>query len=465
MTQSVFKRPAPIRAPAPMQSATYITYTNAGRAMTAPARYMGSQYDNPGRVAPTRAQLYRSRVHLGSLAATAANLPPALIAQVARTGFMAGVVPPSRGLSGLGLTATGQASLIGAGSSLVKTKNPVVGSAAKGASLGASVGSVVPVLGTAIGAAVGAILGAIGGAFIHQKIPEAKLFDEWRKIAGSKRGIELDNQFRNGAFTGFFRIGGKTTWPPKVAYGQKGDSKFLDDMAAQIAAAIKNGSIGANDDATSIFEKVVKPWTATMGGNWENGPADWVNWQKQAVIGQIDAYIYDQPIVSTGYTTSRKANPSIADVVASLPSAGQPPVSQPAPSTGAPLPVAPPPVTTAPAPAQPIPLPVGPAPTPAVPAPVVNPTTTGANVDVSGLVAALMAQGATQQQAFAAALQSLAARGVTATPAIQQQVADQVSSAGAGGALPAWAVPAGLALLGLSFVMARPSKPNAVRRT
>lgn len=49
--------------------------------------------------------------------------------------------------------------------------------------------------------------------------------------------------------------------------------------------------------------------------------------------------------------------------------------------------------------------------------------------DTSGLIQQLIAQGASQQQAFAAALQSLAAQGVQATPQVQQQVANDVANA------------------------------------
>ena len=83
-------------------------------------------------------------------------------------------------------------------------------------------------------------------------------------------------------------------------------------------------------------------------------------------------------------------------------------------------------VSVQPAPVpQPITLPA----TGNAPSTTVNVPATVAPDQTSALIQQLMAQGASQQQAFNAALQSLAAQGVPATPQVQQQVASDVQAA------------------------------------
>lgn len=69
------------------------------------------------------------------------------------------------------------------------------------------------------------------------------------------------------------------------------------------------------------------------------------------------------------------------------------------------------------------------------PAITVNVPPTTSTDQTSALIQQLMQQGASQQQAFQAALQSLAASGVQVTPAVQQQVASDVNAASATGGL------------------------------
>lgn len=295
-------------------------------------RVMGSQYDptspraivNNARRAPRVTVPVRYRGGgLSGFAGAVAAVPESVKRDAVKAGFLAVVIPvkaPAAKLSGLGITPATQSSLIGAASSLVKTKNPTVSYAAQGASVGASIGSVVPVIGTVIGAAIGAVVGAIGGAFKGTRRPESDFWDDYKdNHAGKHRGIEYDNQYRNSAFVGLFRLR-KNTFPPRAkgGYGPNDDARFLDDMAAQIAAAVRAGKVGAEDDQNSIFAKIVGPWIAQWG---TEGNAQWKNWEDQIVKDQIEAYIFDQPIVATSYTESRKANPSIAEVVASLPTA------------------------------------------------------------------------------------------------------------------------------------------------
>jgi len=332
--------------------------------------------------------------------------------------------------------------------------SPTASYAQQGASAGATVGSVVPVLGTAVGAVVGAVLGAIGGAFIGSRRPESDLWDNYKKIAGTARGIELDPAFRAGAFVGLMRLG-KNTFPPrsKGGYGPNDDARFLDDMAAKIAAAVRAGQVTAADDAKSVFAKVVGPWIS----QWGTEPnAQWRTWENQIVTDLIDAYLYDQPIVATSYTQQRWAQPRLSDVVKSMQPA---PASSPTPPAAAPAPT-PQPVPVVPAPAVTLPAAaVTPAPvalttaapatsSSSTPAPVANLSPAVAD-NTRTLIDALLAQGASTQQTFTSAMQSLAAQGVQPTPQLQQAVASEVTSA-ASPALPSWVLPAaGVTALGL----------------
>lgn len=352
-----------------------------------------------------------------------------------------------------------------------------VGYAKQGASLGASVGSVVPGIGTAIGAAVGAILGAIGGAFVGSRRPESDLWDEYKKVSGQTDGSTLNNQFRNGAFVGLFRFK-KNTFPPRYKYGGNDDARFLNDMVAQIVNALRAGTIGLNDNAASIFAKVVDPWVSTMG-KWSDSPVDWQRWMMQILIDQIDAYIHDMPIIATSYTTSGWAQPKVSDVLRAMYPEKAPVQSVPVPT---PSPAAPPPPVIVPVPpptvAPPqvstpvtLPAPVAPssaasnanvssAPAQIIPAVLATGSATQATqstIDaLQGTISNLLANGASQQATFQAAMDRLASQGVSVTPQVQQAVAQEVQKADTA---QAWYqnpyILAGLAAGGLFFLSRR----------
>lgn len=210
-------------------------------------------------------------------------------------------------------------------------------------------------LGIAPLAAAGSILKVasaipgIGKLITGSRRPESDLWDAYKGMAGSSRGHEFEPQFRNGAFVGLMRLK-KNTFPPRQSrYGSNDDARFLDDMAAQIVQALRAGVIGAGDDANSVYAKVIGPWVASMG-DWSKSPQDWQTWMRQILIDQIDAYLYDLPIVATSYTTSRHANPRLSDVVKSMQPTAPAPV-QPAGPSAAPAPVTPTGQTPVPAPA------------------------------------------------------------------------------------------------------------------
>lgn len=198
--------------------------------------------------------------------------------------------------------------------------------------------------------------------------------------------------------------------------------------------------------------QLVDAWTnlvnSTWGSKWfvASGPV-----QRQILIDMIDALI-------------GQVNPS-APLYYAQPAAAAPPPPAPVPVPP------PPPVAVAPPPSI-----VTPTPTPTpitLPAPTTTPppalTTTGPSSTVPGTAAipptvadntrsvidALLQQGATQAQAFSAAMQSLAASGVQPTPQIQQAVAEEVKSKSADVPWP-WIIGGGTAgLLVLTLVLTR----------
>lgn len=360
-------------------------------------------------------------------------------------------------------SGAGTANAIGAGASMVKSKNPTTSFAASGASTGAAVGSVVPGIGTVIGAVAGAIIGAIGGAFIGSKRPESELWDNYKKMAGNAAGHEYDTNFRNGAFVGLVRLG-KNTWPPRAkgGYGSTEDARFIKDMTAKIAEAFRNGTLGPRDaDANTIFSKVVGPWIA----QWGTEPnADWRRWEDQIVKDQIDAWLYDQPTVATSYTTSTWPTPRVTTLANEILAKYQPAPAAPGQSPSASAPVS--------SPGQVITLPVpvtgtvpgsgiGPPSTSVSVVPGASPIsvpapTSATDPNLAAYVRALQEAGATQQQAFNAAMNALGNAGVAPTQEVQTAVAQQVT-AGAGAGLPQWVLYlAGAATL--VFALARRGK-------
>lgn len=355
----------------------------------------------------------------------------------------------SAGGSSGGGTGNALSSAIGAGAGLVKSKNPVTNYAAQGAAAGSAFGPI----GTVIGAAVG----AIGGAFMGSKRPESEIWDKYKAMAGNAAGHEYDNQFRNEAFVGLMRLQ-KNTFPPRLKlYSSTDDKKFLSDMVTLIADAFRSGKLSVSDASTeAIWSKAVKPWLDSMG---TEKSAEWARWENQIVKDQIDAWLYDQPIIATSYTQSTWPQPRVTALAQEILSQGQVPAGAvpapvPAPASPAQGSAATPPATASPSPA-PVPVPqIG-----------VNPPTVTSATDpnLQAYIQALLDQGASQQQAFQAALAAVGNSGTAVTPAVQQAVADQVTTAGVGAGLPSWLlyVAGGAAVL---FALARPADRSGRRK-
>ncbi len=201
--------------------------------------------------------------------------------------------------------------------------------------------------------------------------------------------------------------------------------------------------VGQNINGNPL--QLVDAWTNLVNSTWGSkwfvaaGPV-----QRQILIDLIDALLYQtNPNVPLYYGQAAPDAPPPA----SSPTTPAPSTALPAPSP-APIPLPPPTTTPPPAIVTGPPSSTVPASTTAAPIPPAVADNTRQLID------ALLAQGATQAQAFSGAMQSLAASGVQATPQVQQAVAEEVK---AKSALPwPWIIGGGAAgLLVLTLALTR----------
>lgn len=325
--------------------------------------------------------------------------------------------------------------------------------AASGASAGATVGSAVPVIGTAVGAVVGAIAGAL---FSKKKDPNqaeknalSGQLDEYLHVQGSIPGRAFNlttlKQLIDAA-------GYRGMWPNVKKWSGDAITGAIEGCRGCTPPTIRQfvkDQVAAGDiDPMSLASKFTDIVNRTWGSKWFVQSAGAT--QRQLMIDLMDYFIAenkpDAPLFyAPGWTVAAQTPP-------------------PPPPVAAPTPVPVPVITPTPAPIAapvplpaPAPLPVQPPTTVAPPNAVVTPTPTQPQIDVGALVKSLMDQGASQQQAFLAAMQNLQSQGVPPTPQVQQAVADQVKTAGVGN-LPTWAWVAIPVILGGAIVLGRPGK-------
>lgn len=367
--------------------------------------------------------------------------------------------------------------------------------AASGASTGASVGSVIPGVGTAIGAVVGAIAGAL---FSKKKDPNAAekealkgQLDEYVRVQGSVPGraftLTVLKQLIDGA-------GYRGMWPNIKKWSGDAIAGAIDGCKGCTPPTIRQfvkDQVAAGDiDPISLAGKFTEHVNRTWGSKWFVTSAGAT--QRQLIIDLMDYFVAenkpDAPLFyAPGWTVA--ANTPTTAAPAPVPSSTSADPNAPKGSlvqigysvtgetvfrddlnrryvnregqwlayTGALQ-------TTPPAQASPPVmsiLPVAPPVNAVPPNAIVTPTPTQPQIDVSALVSQLMQSGANQQQAFLAAMQNLQAQGVSATPQVQQAVADQVKSASSGfGGMPTWALIAIPAALGAVFLIARPRRKH-----
>lgn len=153
-----------------------------------------------------------------------------------------------------------------------------------GAQTGAAIGSIIPGVGTVIGGLVGGAAGALSSAFGPGRVdPENKNFEgftqAYNKASSPEQKADIAASVRDPytALAGLFDLRKgqiKGSIPFYDQYGRKGEQQFTNDMTSQIQHAIDNGTVSKNDDAQTIYQKVVDPWIAGMG-KWDdsNKPA------------------------------------------------------------------------------------------------------------------------------------------------------------------------------------------------
>jgi hypothetical protein len=175
---------------------------------------------------------------------------------------------------------------------------------------------------------------------------------------------------------------------------------------SQIVLPAKFGGVTVNRDK---FDELAGTWY----GATYHPDGDQAGWQQKfdAALKSIGAYNAFYGVPNPAPPTGLIPQPVLT--VSPSPTPTPSPSPTPTPSvTASPSPT----VTTLPATGN----------TPAI---TVNVPATVPPDNTAALISQMMAQGASQQQAFAAALQSLAAQGVQPTPQVQQQVANDVAAA------------------------------------
>jgi hypothetical protein len=362
-----------------------------------------------------------------------------------------------------------------------------------GAATGAKVGSVAGPIGTAIGAGVGAIAGALLSVLGKQD-QEIQNFNQAQQLADSQGPMAVLNiADKYLVLAGLFDLQPgqiKGNIPIYKRYGRMGEQRFVTDMMTRVYQATQAGQITANDTAQSVMTRIVQPWIDQWGyGPMSDHNAAMINmilmgmiaeytqglqtrWRARAgdyPFGSLPAFSLPAPITPATPAPASSSGP--VQVVAAPPPAVQQvtavPVITPAliaASNQAGAPVAGGNVVTSSASGGPAPVPTPASSTTTVPVPV----TPAGQVDTNALVQQLLAQGQSQQQAYASALASLQAAGVPPTPQAQAAVGQAVQAAGAGGS-SLFSGMGGVAIIGAlllaSFALARPVGPAPRART
>lgn len=388
------------------------------------------------------------------------------------------------GLSGLGSLGAGVAS---AGFKAGATAASVAPVAAAGLGMGSAIvlgqtAIPIPVVGAVIGAVIGAALlltrRHVGAAEASWTAPG------FYASLNNTQGRDYDEKQFSEAFKGMMDTGNNIV-PGCGADRHKDPDCLLGPMAAVIANGYLTGAVPLSATLDQAFNASVLPWLQSGAGglvNW--GTLSGEPTQLKMMKAATDRYLAGEAMTRgdmPSYGNKGKNTPTLIQVLQ--------PILQPAQSTAPPsIPLVPVPTAQS---VAPIPLPAtvaSGANTPinnqaqladSTPLTITGQTKTGTAIvpidQTAALIAQMQTQGASQQQAFAAAIASLQAQGVnTSQPAVQQQVAADVSqmpvggslpvtAAGFGTGLPTW-LTIGIAIVGLGFVFVRPHTPTRSKR-
>ena len=209
--------------------------------------------------------------------------------------------------------------------------------ALNGAATGAAIGSVVPGIGTAIGALIGGAGGALSSVFgPGRKDPETNNWDQYLDLYTNKAtNPQLKQTLASSNVNPYLTLAGvmdehHSTLPMYQQYGRMGEQKFTNDMVSHINDAIKSGQIGANDDASAIYNKVVDPWISQMGGGkgWSNTGKEYTDATKSLLTQMVSQYMGGQAANNWRAIGGDQAFANI----------GRPPAFAPQPGSPAPAP-------------------------------------------------------------------------------------------------------------------------------
>lgn len=162
---------------------------------------------------------------------------------------------------------------------------------------------------------------------------------------------------------------------------------------------------------TSDPMAMVGPWNAHVNSTWGS---KWLVGTAGNLQNQVLTDVFDYEVSQFAPQAPQTYGLASPDVPSAVPTAG--PVSSVSTTPGVAAPSASPPATVAP-------------PTPGGSPAVVTPPTSGTDPNLQAYVQALMRQGASQQQAFTAALAAIGNSGQAVTPQTQAEVASAVQQA------------------------------------
>ena len=240
----------------------------------------------------------------GSIASQAGGMGAALGASgggAAATGTAAAApaaAAPSAGLGALG-TAGAAAGLLAGGAYAADSigKGKEGRAAVGGAVAAASAGYLAGLTGLAalgpIGL-VGAGVAALAATLTNTKEFGDKAFSNYWAGVEQGRGVgESDPVELAQGFINLYRTN-KMNFPGQYAYGRKGNEDFLFDMTQQINGAVTSGAVPPDSSPGTIYEQVVKPWMAKMGGGSDDERLNAV--QDHMMTDLIHSYQKGQPI-------------------------------------------------------------------------------------------------------------------------------------------------------------------------
>jgi Glycine zipper len=150
----------------------------------------------------------------------------------------------------------------------ISTTQSIATGASRGAAAGAAIGTVVPIFGQAIGAIIGAAVGWADAAFNRQD-PEVQNFDQAQAMSranGPESVVNIQNKYL--VLAGLFDLEPgqiKGNIPIYKKYGKMGEQRFVTDMINVVYSAAQAGQIGPNDNAQTVFYRIVQPWINSFG--------------------------------------------------------------------------------------------------------------------------------------------------------------------------------------------------------